>query len=295
MSATIAASAGNTVFTLDPAADLAFSTSYTATVTTGASRRRRQPDRGPADLGVHHRRGAGHHAAHLTDRQPAPDAIDVSVGAERARHLLGGDGPGHGHGLAPSRWRRPPAGRPSPRPIAASAGNTVFTLNPTADLAPGDQPTPPRSRPARPTPPATRSRGPQTWSFTTVEDGAGDGAILFQNDMAVIEAEDPDVRTPRSGHDWVPGQSPAGFVGDAMQAAPDTGAGATGDIVSTSAELAYQVQFPAAGTYYVWLRGYAPDGVGQLGPHRPRRGDPGRLGRALDQHAAAPGPGSRRP
>jgi hypothetical protein len=86
--------------------------------------------------------------------------------------------------------------------------------------------------------------------------------VLFSAGQAVIEAEDFDQRIPRAGDEWVAGQSPPGFVGDALEVAPDDGSGSGADVPSTAAELSYVVRFPAPGTYRVWVRGYAPDGAG---------------------------------
>jgi hypothetical protein len=88
------------------------------------------------------------------------------------------------------------------------------------------------------------------------------GPVTFAAGLAVVEAENPDVRVARSGDDWLTGQSPSGFVGAAVRALPDNGSAAGANVTTTMPELAYRVSFPAAGTYYLWLRMNAPDGAG---------------------------------
>src|SRR5688572_32181018 len=84
----------------------------------------------------------------------------------------------------------------------------------------------------------------------------GDGPVLFQGGIAVVEAEDHDVKVPRSSHDWTTGAGPAGAVGTAIQATPDTGARITASIPTTSPEVGWRVSFPAAGTYQLWVRAF---------------------------------------
>ena len=86
--------------------------------------------------------------------------------------------------------------------------------------------------------------------------------MSFAGGLAVVEAEDHDLKVVRAGDDWVAGTSPSGAVGQSVRALPDNGSAATGDVVSTAPELGYRIDFPAAGTYYLWLRGNAPDGAG---------------------------------
>jgi hypothetical protein len=246
VSATVTPSAGDTVFTLDPAADLAFATSYTATVTTGATDAAGNALATQQTWSFTTAQAPDTTAPTLTTRLPAPDAADVAIGTNVVATFSEAMSPAT---LSASTFTlAPSAGGPAvSAAITPSGGNTTFTLNPASDLAHSTAYT------VTVTTGATDAAGnplaaPQTWSFTTA---AQDGAILFQNGMAVIEAEDYDVKTPRSGDDWVAGQSPAGFVGGALQAAPDNGS-APSNPETSAAELSYLVRFPAAGTYYVW-------------------------------------------
>ena len=158
----------------------------------------------------------------------------------------------------------PTGGGPAiPAAIAASAGNTIFTLDPSADLTTdthytvtvGTAVTDVAGNPLA---------APASWLFTTAPPppAGGSGAVTFAGGLAVVEAEDHDVKVARSGDDWVAGTSPSGAVGQSVRALPDNGTAATGDVVSTAPELGYRIDFPAAGTYYLWLRGNGPDGAG---------------------------------
>jgi hypothetical protein len=196
----------------------------------------------------------------LTGRQPAAGATGVAaatnVVATFSEAMAPGSITGSSFTLAPSA-----GGAAVPASIAASAGNTTFTLNPSADLAPGTAYT------ATVTTAAEDAAGndlasTQTWSFITADASApANGAVTFVGGQAVVEAEDADGAIGRAGDNWQPG-GPAGSAGGALSVVPDNGSGATGDVVSTSPELSYRVDFPAAGTYYLWLRASAPDGAG---------------------------------
>ncbi len=165
VSASIAASAGDTAFTLDPAADLDFATSYTATVTTGASDAAGNPLAAPQTWSFTTAAAPDTTPPTLTDRQPAPDATGVAVGADVLATFSEAMDPATL--TASSFTLAPTAGGPAvSASIAASAGNTAFTLNPAADL---DFAT---SYTATVTTGATDAAGnpiaaPQTWSFTT--------------------------------------------------------------------------------------------------------------------------------
>ena len=82
-------------------------------------------------------------------------------------------------------------------------------------------------------------------------------AFLVQSGQVVMEAENAHGNVSRGGKMWVSQTGPAGLVGSALQALPNTAAQIDTGYATTTAELQFQVQFPAAGTYHVWLRGYA--------------------------------------
>lgn len=83
--------------------------------------------------------------------------------------------------------------------------------------------------------------------------GNGNGGNNAPANFVAIEVENHSSNVPAGNHSWVP-TSFAGFSGTGgMVTTPNNGtlkAGAAG-----SPMLAYPVSFPAAGTYYVWVRG----------------------------------------
>ena len=86
-----------------------------------------------------------------------------------------------------------------------------------------------------------------------IQSGAADGLL-------VMEAENYHATISRSGVDWLPTTSPSGFVGaGAMHTQPD-GASFPSNYATTAPELKYYFQAAHAGTHYVWIRGYGPDG-----------------------------------
>lgn len=79
--------------------------------------------------------------------------------------------------------------------------------------------------------------------------------------LLVIEAEHPQTITNRPPKSWTPGNSLAGFSGDGyFQSGPDTGKSYDGtDALNLSPILSYDIFIGSPGTYYVWLRGQAPN------------------------------------
>jgi hypothetical protein len=93
-------------------------------------------------------------------------------------------------------------------------------------------------------------------TFTTLL--VTDSAFQESGGQVVIEAEHFDAKTPRSGKDWVFFTSKTGFSGDGyLRANPNTGTLINSGYVTTSPELAYNVDFTTTGLYYVWVRGSA--------------------------------------
>ena len=80
----------------------------------------------------------------------------------------------------------------------------------------------------------------------------GDGAVTFASGLAVVEAEDHDVRAARSSRGWATVAGPSGLVGSAIQALPDSGARTTTSIATASPGLAFD---PAAtaGNLVLWV------------------------------------------
>ena len=133
----------------------------------------------------------------LTGRQPADGATGVAVGADAVATFSEAMAPAS---LATSSFTlAPTAGGPAvAASIGASAGNTVFTLNPSADLAPATQYT------ATVTTAAEDAAGnnlaaQQTWSFTTAAaPEPGDGAVTFVSRTGRGRGRGPRRRAPRA-------------------------------------------------------------------------------------------------
>jgi hypothetical protein len=84
-----------------------------------------------------------------------------------------------------------------------------------------------------------------------------------ENGQVVIEAEHFAQNVARDGWSWQPETALGGYVGEGYIAArPDTDRQFITDFTTTSPELHYTINFTDTGTYYVWLRGYAPNGAG---------------------------------
>ncbi|MER3439403.1 MAG: hypothetical protein C4346_18435 [Chloroflexota bacterium] len=78
----------------------------------------------------------------------------------------------------------------------------------------------------------------------------------------VIEAEAAQITVSRGDHGWEPGNELPGFSGlGYMITLPDRGTVADRDVTLTSPELRFLVEFRAAGTYAISIRGWASDGA----------------------------------
>ncbi len=91
---------------------------------------------------------------------------------------------------------------------------------------------------------------------------SGSGAFLPSGGQVVMDAESFATNTPRGTDSWTATATPAGSVGTAMASGPDNGSSAGTPITTTSPELTFPVDFPSAGTWHVWVRGWNPDGAG---------------------------------
>jgi RHS repeat-associated protein len=78
-----------------------------------------------------------------------------------------------------------------------------------------------------------------------------------------MEAEHFAGQLRRGNRTWEPQASLVGYAGSGyISALPDTDLQFTIAYTATSPELYYTVNFTTTGTYYIWLRGYAPNGAG---------------------------------
>ncbi len=192
----------------------------------------------------------------ITDRTPAAGATNVALSTTVT---AGFDEPLDPASVTPARATITPTagGAPVDAQVDLAPGDTIVRIDPDAPLAESTEYQ--VAIGAQITDAAGNPLGQvDTWTFTT-QGPAGSGPIQMQNGTVVIEAEDSDDNIARAGHEWLVGQAPAGAVGEAITASPDSGTNANTGYVGTVAERQYQVQFEAAGTYYVWARGYATD------------------------------------
>lgn len=79
----------------------------------------------------------------------------------------------------------------------------------------------------------------------------------------VLEAEHFTGALWRGTHSWLTQADLAGSTGPGyLSALPDTDLRFETPYTSTISELQYTLNFTTTGTYYVWLRGYAPNAAG---------------------------------
>jgi hypothetical protein len=75
--------------------------------------------------------------------------------------------------------------------------------------------------------------------------------------VLALEAEQFVSNVGVGGHSWSAVSVSGSSGGNALQALPNTGQNTNSDYVTRSPRLDYAVDFPASGTYYVWIRGRA--------------------------------------
>jgi hypothetical protein len=93
-----------------------------------------------------------------------------------------------------------------------------------------------------------RSAWSAVYTFNVTTTGSISDGIMF-------ETENFNQRINRSSHYWNQQTTWGGYSGSSyMQALPNNGASYSNNVPTTSPELRYQVNFPSAGTYYIWVR-----------------------------------------
>lgn len=93
---------------------------------------------------------------------------------------------------------------------------------------------------------------PSAYALDPFQESAGE---------VVMEAENYDTKVSRSSHDWTASTAKSGYSGtSAMRATPETATEITTGYATTSPELIYNIAISTPGTYYVWMRGFKPDG-----------------------------------
>jgi hypothetical protein len=88
---------------------------------------------------------------------------------------------------------------------------------------------------------------------------------VFQeiNGQVVMEAEHFSLNNGRSGRMWLTQSILADYTGPGYTSAlPDTDVLHTTSYTTTSPQLQYTMNFTTTATYYLWLRGYAPNAAG---------------------------------
>lgn len=84
-----------------------------------------------------------------------------------------------------------------------------------------------------------------------------------ENGQVVMEAEHFNWQIGEVNRAWITQTMQAGYVGSGyLSALPDVDRIYTKAITTTSPQLEYTINFTTTGTYYVWVRGYAPNGAG---------------------------------
>ncbi len=97
----------------------------------------------------------------------------------------------------------------------------------------------------------------------TVTSDTGNGAFLEQGGQVVFEAEHFMDSIDRSDHSWTETTAFAGYSSDgAMIAEPDNGTTIKRSPEINSPELSFDVVFSTIGTYYIWVRAWAPNDQG---------------------------------
>ncbi|WP_461537953.1 tandem-95 repeat protein [Spongorhabdus nitratireducens] len=100
-------------------------------------------------------------------------------------------------------------------------------------------------------------------SFNLVVNNVNDNpAPVFaeSNGLVSIEAENFSSSVARNGNSWSVENDGSASGGKQVNTANNDADGFNEGYTGLSSELTYDIQFDSAGTYYVWLRGEAPDG-----------------------------------
>jgi len=90
------------------------------------------------------------------------------------------------------------------------------------------------------------------------------GPKKHSSTLLSVEAECSSKRIVRNGHAWTNRNSAGASGGVALEGGPDRGNAVNYPEISGSPEVQYRLDFPSAGRYYVWVRGWGDaDGSGQ--------------------------------
>ncbi len=90
----------------------------------------------------------------------------------------------------------------------------------------------------------------------------GAAPFVFLGGAVQIEAEEFGTNLVRNGQGWSTAAAVSGFSGAGyVEALPNPGVTVDADWATNSPELQYEVEFPASGSYRLWVSGYATGGA----------------------------------
>jgi hypothetical protein len=90
--------------------------------------------------------------------------------------------------------------------------------------------------------------------------GGGNGAFQESSGQVVMEAEHYHAMNARANHSWIQ-ESGSSYSGGAYMLASPDNSSADGTPTGNT-DIVYNVKFQTTGIYYVWVRGYGPNGNG---------------------------------
>jgi hypothetical protein len=240
--------------TIDPAADLAEGTTYVAQVSTGILSAEGAPLAAPVSVSF----TTVQPPPTVTATTPANAATGIAINASPTATFSRAMGAATLDGT--SVTMRPQGGSNVAATVTYDAATNRVTLDPTADLQ--------NAQTYEVTLASTIAAAdgvamaaPVTFSFTTVTATPPPGPFASVNGQLVVEAESFANNITRSSRSWTAGQSPTGFVNNALKVLPDSG----GAWSSSSSQLAQSPEFNipirlGSGTiWYVWVRMNAPN------------------------------------
>ena len=248
-------SAANRV-TIDPAADLAQEVTYVAQVSTGILSAEGAPLAAPVSVSF----TTVLPPPTVTATTPANAATGVAINASPTATFSRAMSPASLTGT--SVTMRPQGGSNVTATVTYDAATNRVTLDPTADLqnAQTYEVTLANTIAAAD---GVAMAAPVTFYFTTVTATPVPGPFNAVNGQLVVEAESFANNITRSSRTWTAGQSPTGFVNNALKVLPDTG-GAWSGSSSQSPEFNIPIRLGSGTIWYVWVRMNAPNTSGNL-------------------------------
>lgn len=257
LAATRTLNAAGTVLTVNPAVPLTPDSTFTVTLRAGIQDAAGNPlEDAPVAWSFSTPPASDTAGPTVDERSPAPGADGVPTGADVTVVLSEAVDP---DSVTSANAQLTGAGGAVAAVRTLSAGGTTLTIDPSATLDPGAEYTVTLGEGVTDVAGNPLQDAPVAWTFTTDAAPPPPGPFLPQGGTVAMEAESAEP-VARSGAAWSPG-GPGGAVGGAM-IVPEAGA-VWADIATAPAlapELRFPVDFPAAGTYRVWIRAYPVNG-----------------------------------